>query len=187
MGKTRKNIVVTIMMLAVLAIFLMPFSSMAGNLEPSGSPAPTMKTLDEVPPTWSQKLPAADRFELVLDGEAVLDKETGLVWAKNANLFGILTWSDAIAACYETTIGGRKGWRIPTMSELTSLLDPTRSSPSLPLGHPFINVQNNWYHSGTIDARNTNLTWLVSWSGNGFTNSYAKSLEKYVWPVRGGN
>src|SRR5215470_9380827 len=36
-----------------------------------------------IPPAWSQKLPAAQRFEVVLDGAAVLDHETGLVWEKS--------------------------------------------------------------------------------------------------------
>ena len=57
--------------------------ALSGNLEPTAPPGSTMKTLDEIPPAWSQKLSAAQRFVLVLDGEAVLDKETGLVWEKS--------------------------------------------------------------------------------------------------------
>lgn len=33
-------------------------------------------------PTWSNKMEASKRFLIALDGEAVLDKETGLVWEK---------------------------------------------------------------------------------------------------------
>ena len=33
--------------------------------------------------SWDQKITTASRFKIVLDGEAVLDKETGLVWERS--------------------------------------------------------------------------------------------------------
>jgi hypothetical protein len=35
------------------------------------------------PPSWAATLPAAERFQLVLGGAAVLDRETGLVWDRS--------------------------------------------------------------------------------------------------------
>jgi hypothetical protein len=32
---------------------------------------------------WSQVLPASERFELIFDGEAALDTETGLIWEQS--------------------------------------------------------------------------------------------------------
>ena len=114
----------------------------AGDLEPSGPPGPTMKTLDEIPPTWSQKLSASQRFEIVLDGEAVLDKETGLVWEISPDTQK--TTYDPNVICVIKNVGGRFGWRGPTTMELSSLLAPG-NSPALPPGHPFINVQSSLY------------------------------------------
>lgn len=82
--------------------------AMTGSLEPTTPPGPTMKTLDEIPPAWSQKLPAAQRFVLVLDGEGVLDKETGLVWERSPDTTQ-RPWIDAIYYAYGKNVGGRGG------------------------------------------------------------------------------
>ncbi len=50
--------------------------------------------INEVTPTWSKKIPAAERFVLVLDDVAVLDGETGLGW-KRAPDDAIANWEHA--------------------------------------------------------------------------------------------
>lgn len=155
MSKENRSILACIIIAAfVAAAGLFPSAVMAGQLEPpssavdgSGNPVPTMKTLDQIPPAWSQKLPADKRFELVLDGAAVLDKETGLVWARYPGT-EYLYWEDAMNYCWNLTIGGRKGWRLPSIEELASLVDPalvdpTTMKPALPDGHPFVNVPSS--------------------------------------------
>src|SRR4249919_3431545 len=93
------------------------------------------------PPAWDQKLPAATRF-IVLSNwnyEAVLDRETGLVWERSPTQVA-RTWFQAVDYCGDLTTGGRKGWRLPTISELQSLVDPTQNAPALSVGHPFLGV-----------------------------------------------
>jgi Protein of unknown function (DUF1566) len=99
-----------------------------------------------IPPSWSQKLPAAERFELVLDGAAVLDHESGLVWEKAPSAFTYKFVDTAFFGCNAKNIGGRRGWRVPTMWEMLTLVDPARSNPALPEGHPFTNLKlaNYW-------------------------------------------
>jgi hypothetical protein len=148
-----------------------------------------MKTLDQIPPTWSQKLDASERFELVLDDEAVLDKETGLTWARNANLDGTKSWQDAINYCANLTISDRKGWRLPTREELASLLDISQTIPALPIGYDiFSNVQSNYYYwSSTEYEGDSSKAWYV-YMGLGHVRNDSKNLAgTYVWPVRGGN
>jgi len=187
MEKLKKRM----MILFVVGILLVPVVSIAGNLEPSAAPAPTMKTLDQIPPTWSQKLPAAQRFELVLDGAAVLDKETGLVWQKSP-LTMYLTWPVAIAICAGQYVGGRQGWHLPTIEQLASLLDYSVSgSPWLPSGHPFTNVQSDYYWSATTYAGDPDDAWIVSFYDgdvgyNGKTTSDGETTSYYVRAVRGG-
>ena len=82
--------------------------------------------------------------------DLVLDKETGLIWARNAYLTGTtLTWGDALNYCRGLTLGDRMGWRLPTVEELSSLVDPSRTAPALPTGHPFINVMYHYWSSST--------------------------------------
>jgi hypothetical protein len=189
MRKEQKSIVVlaTITFFMAAALFL-PGLVSAGELEPSAAPGPTMKTLDQIPPTWSQKLPASERFELVLDAEAVLDKETGLVWERSPDTTE-RTWADACLHCYIREVGNRKGWRLPTIQELASLVDNDNSRPSLPTGHPFNNVQSGdycFYWSSTTNADNASLAWHQGF-GYGGEGNYDKSISDYAWCVRGGH
>ncbi|MFY9269268.1 MAG: DUF1566 domain-containing protein [Candidatus Manganitrophaceae bacterium] len=137
---------------------------------------------------WSKKLPAAKRFKLVLDGEAVLDKETGLVWERSPNT--VKNWGDAIVHCRQKAIGGRKGWRLPTIEELASLVDPTRSSPALPSGHPFIlPTPTGEYWSSTMAPSAFNGFPSQGWVlilGSGNVNTDHKANGMNVWSVRGG-
>ena len=186
MNEQRKWTIVlmTITVFVATAAFL-PGLVRAGNLEPSAPPGSTMKTLDEVPPTWSQKLPASERFVLVLDGAGVLDKETGLVWEKSPDTTK-RDWYDACAHCYQREVGGRKGWRLPTVEELASLVDTTNASPALPTGHPFSNVQSSYYWSSSTTHRYADVAWFVFFH-NGFVNYKEKYTDSYVWCVRGGH
>ncbi len=173
-------------LLCSVAVFIpfMGFNGLtfAGDLEPSAPPGSTMKTLDEIPPTWSQILPASERFELALDGAAVLDKETRLVWDGSPDTT-TRTWTSAINHCYIREVGDRKGWHLPTVEQLASLVDSTQSNPSLPSGHPFSNVQSSW--SATTVADDTTDAWLVFFY-NGNVNNVNKVGGHYVWCVRGG-
>jgi hypothetical protein len=183
-----------LLMLAVMAIGFMPFVVLAGTLEPSAAPGPTMKTLDEIPPSWHQILPASERFELVMGDEAVLDKETGLVWARDANLF---PQDDDYPGHHLTiwakVIGGRKGWRFPTVEELLSLVDPTTTDSALPSGHPFLNVLGKYYYTSSNYPYSVDVKVIVDMTnqyGNfsGVTKDTTSNTSKGhigVWPVRG--
>jgi hypothetical protein len=142
-------------------------------------------TVAALPPSWAATLPAAQRFQLVLGGAAVLDRETGLVWERSPDTT-TRTWVNAQSHCNTRTVGNRKGWRLPTIQELASLIDPTvATSPTLPAGHPFTNVQSSFYWSASTDASDTSRAWGVNLL-NGNVNSVDKTLALFVWCVRGG-
>ena len=139
-------------------------------------------------PAWDQKLPAATRFIILTDwsSAAVLDRETGLVW-EQAPQTATATWWIARLVCTGKTTGGRKGWRLPSVHELASLIDPSVASPGpvLPVGHPFTNVLPADYWSASSIAETSTFAWLVGFDG-GVVGDYNTTLPRQVWCVRGG-
>jgi hypothetical protein len=162
--------------LAIGVIAVAARGAHGGPLDPPGTPGPTMLSLDHLPPDWMLKLSAANgcssqRFECVMlrvicnpnchfNFEGVLDHETGLVWQRD--LTGTQTgrtWSQAVTDCLNFQGGAKYGWRLPTMAEAASLIDPNVVGPavSFPPGAPFINVPSvPWYWTATQDFSNGN-------------------------------
>jgi hypothetical protein len=143
--------------------------------------------LTYVPGAWSHSLPAASRFQLVLAGAGVLDRETGLVWERTpASTFA--TWTAAMHGCRSRLVGGRKGWRMPLQEELESLADPTRSSPALPAGHPFANISTGieYWSASTVES-NAALAYVTGFAiAIGLNGVSSKSDPHPLWCVRGG-
>ena len=141
------------------------------------------------PPAWDRQL-GAGRF-LVLTNwnqEAVLDKETGLVWERSPTST-VHTWVDARFQCTSRTTGGRKGWRLPSVHELASLMDPNNQGgnpPHLPPGHPFNNVQSDFYWSATTVVGDPSRAWGVFFFLDGGEAINARPDSFPVWCVRGG-
>lgn len=98
--------------------------------------------------SWDQKINVGAKRFIVLaafDSEAVLDKETQLVWQRSPHPgygpFGNMSAAQAHQYCGNLEIGGRAGWRLPSSVELMSLLDKTDPTGSmLQSGHPFEDV-----------------------------------------------
>jgi len=173
------------LLFAVLAILAVNVESHAGSLEPTAPLGPTMRSLEELNPAWNRIIPVAQRFVDALDGSAVLDKETGLVWVKSPDATP-RAWQTASDYCADLNLGGRKGWRLPTREELGSLIDPNSSGGTkLPSGHPFQNVEAETYWSSTVHSGDAAYAWGVNMASGSVINS-VKTGTLYVWPVRSG-
>ncbi len=143
-------------------------------------------------PSWDMTVPANSRFIVLINmnSQAVLDRETGLVWEQSPSAVLIHNWEDAQLLCNSLTKGGRLGWRLPTLQELASLVDPRvlssgLSGLALPTGSPFSNVQASTYWSATTFAGDTDFAWGVDF-GLGTVGPTAKPVSTFVWCVRGG-
>ena len=141
------------------------------------------------PPFWDDQVNNTGRFKKLSEfsNAAVFDKETGLVWEQSPNGVDTRTWLNAQIHCNQKTVGNRKGWRLPTIQELASLVEPgdPPGGPDLPHGHPFDNVQSSGYWSATTSAFNTAVAFHVDFD-NGFVFTFDKSNGLFVWCVRGG-
>jgi len=146
--------------------------------------------------TWDKKF-GATRFRVLsqFNDEAVLDRETGRVWERSPAPFPT-SWLNALIKCYQKEDGGRRGWRLPTIEELASLVDTSQPAPTLPLGHPFENVRSappssshpaDGYWSATTFAAplDPSFGWFVSFR-DGFPDAWDKLSRKFYWCVRGG-
>ena len=197
----------------------------AGTLEPPGSPAPTMVTLQQIfdkpccgvvavaktgqticygefnsincaatgqDGELQKGASVSPRFTDNADG-TVKDNLTGLIWLKQINCFGPLTWANALSAS-NTLASGACGltdgsvagtWRLPNVRELQSLVDYNTSDPPLPLGHPFSLLLLTTVWSSTTYAETTSLAWYLDLS-DGYAIGASKTDVKAAWPVRGG-
>lgn len=182
----------------------------AGDLEPPGSPAPTMVTLQEIfaklgrPPDTC--FDNAGRYAVCGDG-TVKDNLTGLFWLANANCFSSQNWSDANLSAAQLadgqcglTDGSLPGdWRLPTIEEWQVIVDAANANgcggPTVPdvIGTgccgtgtcAFSGVQSFNYWSVTTNASNPISAWRANLNG-GFVSTINKANNFVVWPVRGG-
>jgi hypothetical protein len=131
-------------------------STIAGDLNPPGPPAPTMVTLQQI---FDGERPGSDRcFDNVgtdrfvdcgstglgTSNGTVKDMDSGLIWLKNANCFGSTNWADANikAATLASgqcglTDGSKAGdWRLATKDEWMALFRsncyPSPGGPTIP-------------------------------------------------------
>jgi hypothetical protein len=147
--------------------------------------------------SWSSVFLGQGRFAALsqFNGEAVLDRETGLVWQQAPPADPIGVFPVASRYCIDVSAGNRRGWRLPTIVELESLTDPSASYPTLTPGHPFVNIdleRNYWSSTTTVD--NPNFVWSISLATGRVTRAdrctsagcgEPKSAP-VVWCVRGG-
>jgi Protein of unknown function (DUF1566)/SPOR domain len=129
-----------------------------------------------------------------LDG-TITDTETGLMWVKNGwrlDFFSAMTWWEAKNKIQEFRGGGYSDWRLPTIEEWQTLIDPTNQYPALVDPNPFENIIAHMpYWSKTDFMYAKAVTFYIEslqahtvmlYSGN--INHQKKSETAFVMPVR---
>jgi hypothetical protein len=119
----------------------------------------------------------------------VTDNLTGLIWLKNANCFGPSNLSEIYDSIKQLS-SGRCGlsdgstigeWRLPNVNEVESMFDLGTAGPSLPAGHPFINLTTSSIASST---GRVGQTWAIG-TNFGLYVHESNAVSGYIgWPVR---
>ena len=141
------------------------------------------------PPSWDTIYPAKERFLILsqFGNNAVLDRETGLVWER-APASTTDHWAPSMVSCRHRIIANRKGWRMPSYEEFSTLVDAGHSGPDLPPNNPFQNfTPTDLFWSSTSAENIPAQAFLVRFNLAADTLVSDKTTGSYrAWCVRGG-
>lgn len=134
---------------------------------------------------WDANKASASRFTVLAEfnGAAVRDNNTGLVWEQMPSMQ--TDWSAARFQCLNKPVGGTRGWRLPSVAELTSLVDPSLVPPYVPpTVFSGVQVGSYWSSTSMMDG-GSNSKYTLSF-GDGMAGTTTKSTSTVnVWCVRG--
>jgi len=137
------------------------------------------------------------RFMDNKDG-TVTDNLTGLIWLKNAKCFGMMDWESARLVVKRLQDGdcgsdpalvlsdgsSAGDWRLPTMRELSALIDYSRRNPALPTGQVFSGFPSGYFWSATLLDYHPGIAWIVYIESGTICYEAVKNHAGHIWPVR---
>jgi hypothetical protein len=120
-----------------------------------------------------------------LGNGVIRDNVTGLMWQKDTAP-GTYTWDQANTYCENLTLGGYSDWRLPTIKELSFLVDSSIPYPGPTINTAYFpNTQAFYCWSSTTSAYYPSYAWVVNFGYGGVYGDH-KSNVYYVRAVRGG-
>lgn len=115
--------------------------------------------------------------------EAVLDNNSGLIWALKA--VKVPSWNKAAAAAKKCRAAGFDDFRLPTVEELSLLADRKRYSPAIDTDF-FPDCPSDWFWTGDVYASSPGgVAWVVSFY-DGYAYCDNQSYYGFVRAVRVG-
>ncbi|MDX2434805.1 MAG: DUF1566 domain-containing protein, partial [Desulfobacterales bacterium] len=112
----------------------------------------------------------------------VTDITTGLMWEQTETR--AMTWEKALAFSEDLDLAGFRDWRLPTIRELSRLVDDSRREPSIDTAY-FPGCRPSVYWSSTTHALYPGFVWHVRFD-DGLVQAGHKGRRYYVRAVRGG-
>ena len=139
-----------------------------------------------VPDTGDPNEPACNPHSYTDLGNGIIkDNVTGLMWQK-ATATGTYTWQQAVDYCNNLSLGGYTDWYLPTIRELSTLVDSSIALPGPTINTTYFpDTGQSIYWSSTVPADGIGNAWGVFFS-YGYVYGYSKADYYYVRAVRAG-
>ncbi|MGK5095266.1 DUF1566 domain-containing protein [Deltaproteobacteria bacterium TL4] len=120
-----------------------------------------------------------------LNGDnTVTDSKTGLMW-QQVDDGTTRTWEQALQYCESLELAGYTDWKLPNIKELQSIVDYSRSNPSIRLLY-FPNTKSSSYWSSTVVAYNSDSAGIVVFDKGAVGSGISRGGARYVRCVRHG-
>ena len=113
----------------------------------------------------------------------ITDTNTGLMWQKEAP-GSTMNWEGPITYCENLSLAGHNDWRLPTIKELTSIVNLAKYNLTIDTQY-FLNTVLSCYWSSTTYAGSTSPAWVINF-WRGYDHDCNKSYDYSVRAVRGG-
>lgn len=109
-----------------------------------------------------------------IDSGVVTDNATGLHWQQGPGQSG--SWTDAMTFCQQLDLSGT-GWRLPSVKELQTLVDRTRSDPAIEPGS-FPDTPSEPFWTSTPVVGDSTSAWDVSFKSGASAGSPLTSTAR---------
>jgi hypothetical protein len=127
--------------------------------------------------------PPIGQLVVSADGLWVRDTRTGLLWQRHVDTLRY-TYGGATAYCASLALGTESGFRLPSIVELATILDESRSNPPIDSAAFPVVAGVTGYWSATTDAANAANAWTMLFTSQGFMFRTDKSSTQNVRCVR---
>ncbi len=120
--------------------------------------------------------------EFLRENDVVLDTQTKLMWQDN-EIGTKVKWEAAIQRCEDLSLATHEDWRLPSINELRSIIDSSKTSPTIIDG--FTKTSSSFYWSSSNDEVIKTRAWGVGFN-SGYVSFGGKTNNYYVRCVRAG-
>jgi len=116
------------------------------------------------------------------DWVAVELPDHGLTFTRTSVVNSDVPQEECEAACKALTLLGHSDWDLPTIEELSLLVDRSRHSPAIDTAY-FVDIENDWYWSKTPAAWSSASAWGVYFDG-GHVLNFLRDCRGFALAVR---